>query len=658
MIAQARRGIPIVVVSAVMVTTLVAACGTTANETPENEQAAEMGAAGEEEDDGPTRALIEVTRIVVETSIVPVTPRGPRPSPQPKKLAICIPAEPDSLYYYGAPSAGLAATHVLHGLYESLYTSLSYSYQARGLEKLPSLADGDARIRQVEVAPGDVVLDATGSVVSLAEGVTVRSAAGDLVAFSGAPLRMSQMVVRFSLKPLVWSDGVGVTAADSVFSFKLAAAAETPVAKTAVERTASYQALGKLELEWVGVPGYLDEEYFTRVWMPLPEHVWGEMAPAELLRSAEARRRPLGHGPFVVSEWLPGEYLRLERNQHYYRAAEGLPRLDEVTFRFEPDSGQAIARLLSGECDIVTHEGIRSADIPLLVEAEQSGLLAPHFQGGTVFEHIDFGINPATGYAASRPDWFEDVRVRQAFIMCLDRQRMLDELLYGKSELVHAYVPAGHPLFPEDASLWPLDRGRANALLDEAGYADSDADGIRNDPAVGLPFKVTLLSVLGSDFAERLAAMVRQDLAQCGIEVETKLIDSQTYFADGAEGPLFGRRFDLAAFPWLISSEPNCSLYLASRVPGPENNWNRGFNNETGFANTEFDAACMQALTSLPGQDAYSQGHRQALRVFTQQVPIIPLFLRLKAAATRPGVANFRLDPSQPSELWNLYALE
>jgi peptide/nickel transport system substrate-binding protein len=114
----------------------------------------------------------------------------------------------------------------------------------------------------------------------------------------------------------------------------------------------------------------------------------------------------------------------------------------------------------------------------------------------------------------------------------------------------------------------------------------------------------------------------------------------------------------MGAFPWLISTEPNCALYLSSRIPSQSNAWNRGFNNETGFTDPDFDAACSAALSALPGMPEYDVNHMEALRVWSEQVPIIPLFMRLKIAAARPEILNLDLDPTQSSELWNLFEID
>ena len=597
---------------------------------------------------------VEATKIVIETEVVEVT-STPSPTPVlPKELVICIAEEPDSLYLYSQPQPSLSMSHVHSALYEPLYTSLSYDYQSRGLMKIPSLADGDAIIQEIEVAAGDTVLDINGNIVNLREGVRIRTSDGQESTFKEEPVAMDQMVVTFELKPLVWSDGTHVSAEDSVYSFELASDPITPVPKKDVERTAEYRATGERTIEWTGVPGYLDSHYFTNIWQPLPKHAWEDLSPEELLEADASNKMPLGYGPYVIQDWDPGVQISLIPNENYFRKNQDLPKIDDVIFRFIPKHDLALSQLLSGDCDVITHDAASIADTPALIDAEEKGLVIPHFEPGTVFEHIDFGINPVEEYITERPDWFEDPRVRQAFVMCTDRQRILDEVMFGKSSLINAYVPDNHPLFPEDATIWPYDVESANILLDQSGYVDFDEDGLRNDPRLGGEFIVELLTAVGNETAKKIAALFRENLADCGVAVAVKSIESDRFFSDGPEGPLFGRRFDLAEFPWLISVEPNCALYLASRTPGPENRWNRNYNNETGFANESFDQACLAAIKSLPGTEEFSENHQEALRIWTDQVPIIPLFLRMKVAVTRPEVQGFTLDSTQVSELWNL----
>ena len=215
------------------------------------------------------------------------------------------------------------------------------------------------------------------------------------------------------------------------------------------------------------MPGFSDATYFTNFWVPMPEHLWSGFTAAELLEAEESSRLPVGDGPFKIEEWIAGDSIRLTKNEFYYRADEGLPYLDSVTFKFIPDTNQLLAQLLSGQCDIGTHRrSEHSTNAPFLIEAEASGLLVPYFQTGTIYEHIDFNIDPYGDAADTRYDWFEDARVRQAMTMCTDRQGMVDNILYGRSEVIHTYIPTVHPLYPtEGLTEWAFDPEAGNALL-------------------------------------------------------------------------------------------------------------------------------------------------------------------------------------------------
>ena len=270
--------------------------------------------------------FLRATEVVVtlEPTVRPIVAptRTSTPTPPLKELIVCQAAEPDSLYMFG--SNMLDGQNVRHAIYEPLYTNLSYDYQAVGLEKLPSLADGDALLQPVEVQTGDTIVDAEGNVVTLLNGVSIINSESEIITFNDLPVMMNHMMVDFTFKPLVWSDGKPMSAQDSVFSFEINAETEDPFGSRVrnedlVARTAVYEATGPLSVRWTGLPGYHDQTYFLNVWQPLPRHQLGEFTAAELLDAEETVRRPLSTGPFVVSTWTPGEFIRVVHNPHYYR---------------------------------------------------------------------------------------------------------------------------------------------------------------------------------------------------------------------------------------------------------------------------------------------------------------------------------------------------
>ena len=611
------------------------------------------------------------------TAAASPTPAPPTPTPlPPKPLTVCLGAEPTSLFLYGDDS--LAATAVRHALYENLYTTLNYDYQPQGLQKLPSLDEGDARIGLVEVNEGDLIVNSAGNVVFLVPGVQFVRGDGEFITFDRSltaedaePLLMQQMTVDFTFQPMTWSDGTPVTAADSVFSYEIAAATELANVQRKIERTASYEADGDLTATWVGLPGFLDPEYFTNVWTPLPQHQLGDFTAAELLAEDSAAPQPLSSGPFVLDEWRQGEALILRNNPYYYRADLNLPHITELTLRFDLAGETAVNQIAAG-CDIVTHDAINLSQTPDVLAAAEAGELLATFVSNNIFEHIDFGINSWENYGDGarngRPDWFEDVRVRRAITLCTNRQQLVDEITYGQSRILHAYIPDDHPLYPETAQAWDFDPAAGNILLDEVGLEDTDGDGFRElverDLSSTIVATTTMSITLGtnseSDIRLRINELVAADLAECGIHVDLYDVNANDWFADGPFSPLFGRRFDLATFAWRTDIRPPCSLYLSSNVTGPEE---RGFGgwgniNATGWIDEEYDAACNAALSALPGTPEYAENHLEAAQIFTEELPIIPLFHYLKTAVTRPTVLNFQPDASQPSELWNLAEID
>jgi peptide/nickel transport system substrate-binding protein len=596
-----------------------------------------------------------------ETVVVTATP-APSPTPpppEPKVLTVCLVGEPDTLYLYGG--SRLAATrHVMEALYDGPVDYLNYAHRPVILQKVPSIADGDAVTRAVRVREGDRVLDTTGQVVELVEGVLVRPvgcyAEECAVEFEGEPLRMDTMDVTFALREdVVWADGVPITADDSVFAFQVASDPATPGSRHLVERTVRYRALDERRVKWVGVPGWVDPTPFLGFFAPLPRHQLESRAPDELLQADETRRYPLGWGPFVVQEWVPGDHITLFRNPHYFRAAEGLPYLDQVVFRFTSGAPEVVARLISGECDIGTHDADFAPFLPLLVQAEERGLLQVASATNNGWEHIDFGIVPASDYR--RPDFFGDVQVRQAIVQCIDRQAIVDEITYGRSVVPDSYLPPEHPLYAGDRLVhWNYDPVAGRTLLEGVGWLDEDEDGVREASGVpgirtGTRFEVTLLTSADSPASQQVARIVKAHLADCGIHVNLEARPSWEFFADGPEGPLFGRRFDMAETAWWFGVTPLCGHYLSSEIPD-EAHWYG--DNANGYSNPDYDEVCQAALQALPNSPEYEEYHRQAQVIFSEELPAIPLFMWLRIAVARPGVLNLTLDSTAPSELWNI----
>lgn len=629
---------------------------------------------------------------VVEKEVIRVVTATPESVLDGKRtLVICLGREPDTLYRYGGDT--MASSPVLQAVYDGPIESNSFGYQPVILEKLPSLADGDAVLNAVTVSEGDTVVDANFNVVTLEPGMMViPTGESDATEYTGGEIQLDQLVATFKLLPgLTWSDGTPLTAADSVYSFDLEMDPNTPSETYVGMRTASYEAIDDLTVVWAGLPGYKDSEYFTNFWPPSPKHIWDHFIAVELLEAEESSRLPMGWGPYIIDEWVQGDHIRLRKNPNYWRADEGLPVFDDLVFRFMDENSYAnIISILIGECDILDRNSGLDNQIELLLELQYSGLLNTTFVAGMEWEHVDFGIqhidydNGYDGGISDRPSFFGDSRTRQAFLMCMDRQAVIDNIWYGQSIVPDTYLPPQHPLFNPDASHYEFDVAAGSALLEQVGWVDDDND--TSTPRVasgvtGVPDGTELriaFNTTSDTWRVMLTQILTQSLSECGIKAEPEYYLKSEWFAGGPEGKLWGRRFDLGEFswltsgkhPWLISFDPPCELYLSDNIPGSlDGTWIpimdpvagpltilTGWDgqNVSGFYNLEYDAACKQAKASLPIQPAYEESNLEAQRLFAELLPVAPIAFRPKVAATRPDMCNFIMDLTANSEMWNI----
>jgi peptide/nickel transport system substrate-binding protein len=591
-----------------------------------------------------------------------------------RTLVLCLQTEPDTLYIYGGNTRSMWS--VLESMYDGPIDSRGFDNQAVIVQKVPSLADGDAQLQPVTVKAGDSVVDVDGNLVALEAGTKVLPAGcsqpGCAISYDGtSELTMDQLVVNFKLLTgLKWSDGKALTAADSVFSYRLAADPATPSSKYLTDRTASYQAMDDISVTWTGLPGFYEQRYGTFFWPPLPEHVLGTKSAAQMLSDPAAARSPLGWGPYVIREWVAGDHLTLDKNPNYFRASEGLPKFDTLVYRFVGEAADGdMNALLAGECDAVDQNPQFLEMVPGLLQRETQNKLKMYVAQGPEWEHLDFGVRPASyddgytpGPGADRVDLFGDARTRQAFATCIDRSKITTDLLHNRSSVPNSYLPPSHPLYQKDLQQYAYDPAAGAKLLDEVGWKDTDnspdtprvAAGVAGVPD-GTPLTM-MYQTTQAGLRKQVAESISADLKACGIQVSLKFLNPGELFGPGPEGIVFGRKFDLAQFSWEASARPNCLLYASSQVPDAANHWIGA--NVTGYSSEAFDAACSSAYWARPTDADYAARNRQAQELFARELPVIPLYSYVKIAIARADLCGLEIDPTARSVFWNIEGLD
>jgi oligopeptide transport system substrate-binding protein len=216
--------------------------------------------------------------------------------------------------------------------------------------------------------------------------------------------------------------------------------------------------------------------------------------------------KPVGTGPFMVKEWVPGQRIVFTRNPYYWK--KGKPYLDSVVYQFGLEPNVALLKLQKGEIDLLG-DGVPPADYPRLVGDPTWGKL---INKGKVFGLIYLSMN--TLHAP-----LSDIRVRQAIAYAVDREKIL-KLTAGRGILAdHFYVP-GIPGQDSKPPLYRVDIEKAKALMKAAGVSN-----------VTLP-----LTVRNVEPFTTIAQSIQQDLAQIGVTVDIKAMPiADTYGAIGKE---------------------------------------------------------------------------------------------------------------------------
>lgn len=330
---------------------------------------------------------------------------------------------------------------------------------------------------------------------------------------------------------LTWHDGEPVTARDVVFTFE-----------TARNPAAGYPNRAYFDA-WDGVE-LLDEHTLRFTVRPsahlfygwtrlpiMPEHLLGDVSPAELAAHPFGTSEPVGNGPFRFVERVPGDRWVFEAVEDFPPELGGRPYVDRYVYRVIADDATQAAALRAGEVDLLTTAS--PANVPRFAADSSIKLIE--------YDDRDFDF---IVWNARRP-MFDDARVRRALTMAIDRQGIVDAVQEGQGTVAAGPVGPWHWAWDTADRPLPHAPDSARALLAAAGWADSDGDGVRDRG--GRPFRFTMY-VTPRDKWRDIAAIVQSNLRDVGIEMQTEVREIQ------ALQPLVtspDRRFDAFMLTWI-----------------------------------------------------------------------------------------------------------
>ena len=253
--------------------------------------------------------------------------------------------------------------------------------------------------------------------------------------------------------------------------------------------------------------------FFMNVFQPgeapiMPKHLLETIDTSTVagVRGSKLMQEPVGTGPFRFKEWRKGSHIILERNPDHWN--KGKPCLDQVILRVLPDGAARAIAVENGEVDVAPMSGLPEAEILRLsklahIRTSKDGAEA---LGPNMWLEVNMREKPLA-----------DLKVRQAISHALDRERIVDVIWYGQGTAARGPIVSANPVhFNKALKPYQYDLGRANALLDEAGYKRGP-DGVR--------FKLTQHFLPYGENWVRLAEYVRLELGKIGIAVDTQSVD-------------------------------------------------------------------------------------------------------------------------------------
>jgi peptide/nickel transport system substrate-binding protein len=371
-------------------------------------------------------------------------------------------------------------------------------------------------------------------------------------------------------------------------------------------------------------------------WLILPEHVQSKMTTEEF------GRKPIGNGPFKFVEWVSGDHITLERNPLYWREPKAW--LDRLIWKIVPDRNTVVAQAKTGDIDI----GIdyTEAQIPEMSNLPDVEL---KINNPPIYERYHFTLVTAEDITRPHPI-FGDLKVRKAVTLAIDRQTIIDTVLYGKTKI--AKNELDNTVYENtDIKLDPFDPEQAKKLLDEAGWKPGP-DGIRMKD--NLRFSFTNGTTAGNQTRETIQALVQANLKDVGIEMKIANEPASTFFGSFAEGGGWvARKLDMVGFTnGLPSIDPNLRPFWHSKeIPTKE--YPNGFNN-SGLADPELDKLLDAQIKELDTAKR-TELLKKAQQIIHETYPMVPLYDRVSINSVHKRVHG--VDPinfgSISGVVWN-----
>ena len=433
------------------------------------------------------------------------------------------------------------------------------------------------------------------------------------------------MDVTWKLRPEVkWHDGTPHTSADVQFTVEaINSPTYNPESTDGFDRITSVDTpdplTAVLHYKEIYAPYQLQ---FVRG--TLPKHV---LDGRDIDTANDYNRAPLGTGPYKVAEWKSGEYIRLEAVPDYWRGTPAA--ISTLLFKFVANTTTRINQLKSGEVDMVVM-------FPWDKHREVAAIpgVTVHRIDGNGYEHVTLNQRAFPAFA--------DLRVRQALNHAVDRDLIVKAILEGLAPVTAGPVQPVSWAHNPNIRRYAFDPARAKALLDEAGWKDSNGDGIRDKD--GQKFSFTMITQAGFAVRENVAQVLQRQFKDVGVEAAVQLHDGTSISKLWFEG-----KFHAMLHWWQLPADPELTLFFAKdRMPPAGRNIN--------YVSDDQLTSLVYAADRTVDQAARAKILGEAQARIADLAIEIPLYGVTKLDAVPARLKGFTGNPTNTGPFWNVHA--
>lgn len=427
-----------------------------------------------------------------------------------------------------------------------------------------------------------------------------------------------------------WADGTPVTADDALFTLAAIQDLETGTWIPGIDYITSVDKLDDYSfvINYNSIyPGYLTQlggEQLV-IW---PAHYCDA---TQGFSAWDCSRQPLSNGPYILDEWVAGDHMNFLRNDGYYE--KGKPEIDRIIVRVVPDREVRKTMLIKGDADL----DMWSTE-PMITDLQNEPNVKVSFSPNNRWVmriFFNLAAKGTTDPVATPHPILSDVRVRRAIRMAIDVDTISEEFFlgYAKPVWTEFFRP---PYVCGDIPRPTFDPTAAAALLEEAGWKDTDGDGVREChgcQAAEEGYKMEMDFMTYAEYGESLELtqqLIAEMLGKIGIKLNLSVVEGSVMWAAVADGGIEQNgNFDMDIWDDGYSGvDPTDFLwsYYYSEAATPDNGYNYGR-----WMNPDFDALLDESYTldMTTRQDLFCQ----MATLLEDQLPEALLFTTINADA-------------------------